>query len=133
MHFFVVTKMQRFLVFTCLMLTLRFCFASEQNNTSDYNEYEYDDPTNQLELDDEDTDVHLSATKGESRQIIFNPRKRRERRKQRKGKHVFVCWFVLMVFITINLFHNFHLYSHTILFLNLCFQLIFRRTKKKHI
>lgn len=57
----------------------------EQN---EYEDYDYG-PLEKMKLDDDstdsDSDIHVIANKDDLRQIIFNPKKRRERRKKHRG------------------------------------------------
>lgn len=72
-------KIQLFLAFITISLTL--CL-----NDTYYENYD-DDPLEDLELDDEmDSDLNVIGRGDELRQIILNPRKRRERRRKHQGK-----------------------------------------------
>lgn len=87
--------MRSFLIFSILVFALQLSSASVANKPYDYidgdEEYNEDDddytegPLERTELDDEDSDVHVIAKKDELRQVIFNPRKRRERRRKHRG------------------------------------------------
>lgn len=116
--------MKTFFIFAISILILQLNFASaedlEYNENIDDGDY-VEGPLERLNLDDEDSDVHVIGTEDELRQVIFNPRKRRERRKRYRGKYYLKlnclnpiqfffflkCKFydqILMVFMHINYF-----------------------------
>lgn len=51
----------------------------------EYDDYD-DEPLDRTKMNDSDLDVHKISKKDDLRQIIFNPKKRRERRKKHRGK-----------------------------------------------
>lgn len=84
-------KIQLFLAFITLFVARCLSAPSQDVETKiDSNYYEnYDeyDPLENLDLDDETgSDLNLIARGDELRQIILNPRKRRERRRKHQGK-----------------------------------------------
>lgn len=91
MVFLIVMRVQLFLAFLTLMVT--YCLSAptkyvetNMDNNSYYENYD-DDPLDHLELDDETgSDLNVIGRSDELRQIILNPRKRRERRRKHQGK-----------------------------------------------
>lgn len=82
--------MRSFLLFTIFILTLQLNLSSASTEDEEYvdNDYDYNvEPLDSLRLEDEDTDVHIIGKEDDLRQIIFNPRKRRERRKKHRGNY----------------------------------------------
>lgn len=93
--------MRSFLIFSIFILALQLSFAANKpydyiDGDEEYINEDDDDytegPLERTNLDEEDSDVHVIAKKDELRQVIFNPRKRRERRRKHRGK----CYFFLL-------------------------------------
>lgn len=86
--------MKSLVICVIFVVALKWSFALPANSSAelDYDNYidddAYDDytweegPLERMAVDDEDSD----AEKDNFRQIIFNPRKRRERRRRHRGK-----------------------------------------------
>lgn len=83
-------KIQLFLAFITVFVT--HCLGASSKDVEakiDNNYYENydDDPLENLDLDDEiGSDLNVIGRGDELRQIILNPRKRRERRRKHQGK-----------------------------------------------
>ncbi|XP_055311128.1 uncharacterized protein LOC129573946 [Sitodiplosis mosellana] len=97
--------MQSFVLFAIFILALQLSFASTADTEYDDDNYidNYDDddytegPLERMDLEDEDSDVHVVGKKDELRQIIFNPRKRRQRRRKHRAAYnelssLEFCW-----------------------------------------
>lgn len=77
-----------YITFLLVVIILNFAFSrytsNEYNDSDEADEdYEFDDFDN-FNLERED-DVHIIRKKNDLRQVIFNPRKRRQRRLERRG------------------------------------------------
>lgn len=86
-------KIQLFLA--VIMLCLTHCLSAPTKyveikmDTNNYYENYDDDPLDSLDLDDETgSDINVIGRGDELRQIILNPRKRRERRRKHQGKNL---------------------------------------------
>lgn len=87
--------MKVLLILAVILLFLTNClsapieYVEAKLDTNSYYENYYDDPLESLELDDETgSDLNVIGREDELRQIILNPRKRRERRRKHQGKHL---------------------------------------------
>lgn len=79
--------MKHFAIFLILFVAFQLNIARDENSVKkDYDEYDDDSFDDSYEDDKTDLEFNSIGEKDELRQFIFNPRKRRQRRRERRGK-----------------------------------------------